>query len=65
MRKIRIVKRESPNWTRFVLQRRWFGLFWMDIDAGWSGSFQTYEEALKDVAKYDGTPTKETVVYAN
>jgi hypothetical protein len=69
--KVRIIERISPSgYKQFVIQQKHF-LFrwwWVDgwtnsIDTGCVDSFSTLEEAERNLCYFDGTKTKENVVY--
>ena len=71
MKKTRIIKRENPDGrVKYVIQQKHFMFFWWWVDA-WvnsssgaacTDSWDTLEEAEKNLCYFDGTPFKETIV---
>lgn len=65
----RIIKRTLPdNTVKFVIQQRHFLFRWWWVDAWinnsveYEDSFDTFEEAEKNICYFDGTKCKETVI---
>jgi hypothetical protein len=74
MKKVRIIKRIYPDKTvKYVIQQKHSLFRWMWVDA-WVNSiegaycvdsFDTLEEAKKNLCYFDGTSCKESVVFTN
>ena len=72
MKKVRIVERTSPSGrVTFVIQQKHFLLRWLWVD-GWfnsldhaQDSFDTLEEAKRNLCHFDGTRSRNVVVFGD
>ncbi len=74
MEKVRIIKREHPDGnTTYTIQQNHFLFRWMWVDAWVNSSagancndtFPTLEEAKDNTWQFDGSKSKEKIVYEN
>ena len=72
MKRVRIVERTSITGSkRYVIQQKHFLLWWWWVDASINGSdyandvdsFDTIEEAMRNLYRFDGTKGSEKVIY--
>ncbi len=74
MKKVRIIKRTFSNGSpKYVIQQKHFLFFWWWVDA-WvnsflgaacEDSFDSFEEALRNLYLFDGTKSVEEPVFYN
>ncbi len=70
MKKVRIIKRTTPDSRiQYIIQQKhflfkwWWVDAWINYDASTIDSFNTLEEAKKNLKYFDGTQCKEEVVF--